>query len=222
MFAQEMQIMQQISGLSNAVQGQTPRAGTPSSLYAQETQNSLTNFAMLFKCFNLFCKARDEKLLKVIMQYTDERRYIDLNGRAYDRAARYYEPEMVRKIIDFNLTVKKSNDTPVYRQMADELLLELLKAGQIPLEIFLSNTSSLPFADKLLADMKALKEQAAARADKPGVARADAAAGRAELRPPRYGIDAAVYGAGTRTGGASGLRIAESCGFFRRKSRPIA
>ena len=162
MFAQEMQIMQQISGLSNAVQGQTPRAGTPSSLYAQETQNSLTNLAMLFKCFNLFCKARDEKLLKVIMQYTDERRYIDLNGRAYDRAARYYEPEMVRKIIDFNLTVKKSNDTPVYRQMADELLLELLKAGQIPLEIFLSNTSSLPFADKLLADMKALKEQAAA------------------------------------------------------------
>ena len=43
MFAQEMQIMQQISGLSNAVQGQTPRAGTPSSLYAQETQNSLTS-----------------------------------------------------------------------------------------------------------------------------------------------------------------------------------
>ena len=45
--------------------------------------------------------------------------------------------------------------------MSDDLLFELLKAGQIPLEVFLSNSSALPFADKLLADMKALKEQAA-------------------------------------------------------------
>lgn len=158
----ELNVMQQISGLSGAVQGQAARAGTPSSLYAQETQNSLTNYALLFKTFNLFCKDRDEKLLKVIMQFTDERRYVDINGKAYDEAARFYEPEMVRKIIDFNLTVNKSTDTPVYRQIADDLLFELLKAGQIPLEIFLSNTSSLPFAEKLQADMKALKEQAAA------------------------------------------------------------
>lgn len=41
MFAQEMNIMQQITGLSGAINGQQARAGTPSSLYAQEAQNSL-------------------------------------------------------------------------------------------------------------------------------------------------------------------------------------
>ena len=39
--------------------------------------------------------------------------------------------------------------------------MKLLEAGQIPLEVFLSN-SSMPFADKLLNDIKTLKEQAAA------------------------------------------------------------
>lgn len=157
----ELNVMQQITGLSGAVQGQAARAGTPSSLYAQETSNSLTNYAMLYECFSLYCKERDEKLLKVIMQYTDERRYIEINGKGYDEAARFYEPEMVRKILSWNLVVTRSTDTPVFRQMSDDLLFELLKAGQIPLEVFLSNSSALPFADKLLADMKALKEQAA-------------------------------------------------------------
>ena len=36
LFNTEMTIMQQISGLNGAIQGQTPHANTPSSLYAQQ------------------------------------------------------------------------------------------------------------------------------------------------------------------------------------------
>ena len=54
MFAQEMNIMQQISGLNGAVQGQVPRANTPSSLYAQQAQNSMMNFVVLFENYNMF------------------------------------------------------------------------------------------------------------------------------------------------------------------------
>src|SRR5699024_4301435 len=117
MFAQEMNIMQQISGLSGAVQGQTPRANTPSSLYAQQAQNSMMNFVVLFENYNMFCEERDEKLLKVLMQYYTTRRYIGTNGKAVGALAKFYEPEMAQKIEDFNLTAAKSNDTPVFRQM---------------------------------------------------------------------------------------------------------
>lgn len=161
MFNTEMQIMQKISGLSGAVQGQQARPGTPSSLYAQEAQNSLLNYLVLFDCFRDYCEARDEKLLKVLMQFIDAPRYIDINGKEYDQTARIYQPEMAKKIIDFNLTISKSMDTPVFRQVQDDMLMKLLEAGQIPLEVFLSN-SSMPFADKLLNDIKILKEQASA------------------------------------------------------------
>ena len=161
MFAQEMNIMQQISGLNGAVQGQVPRANTPSSLYAQQAQNSMMNFVVLFENYNMFCEERDEKLLKVLMQYYTTRRYIGTNGKTAGEMAKFYEPEMAQKIEDFNLTAAKSNDTPVFRQMTDDLLMKLLESGRIPLEIFLNNCS-LPGADKLLAEGKSFNEQAAA------------------------------------------------------------
>lgn len=161
MFAQEMNIMQQISGLNGAVQGQVPRANTPSSLYAQQAQNSMMNFVVLFENYNMFCEERDEKLLKVLMQYYTTRQYIGTNGKTAGEMAKFYEPEMAQKIEDFNLTAAKSNDTPVFRQMTDDLLMKLLESGRIPLEIFLNNCS-LPGADKLLAEVKSFNEQAAA------------------------------------------------------------
>ena len=161
MFAQEMNIMQQISGLNGAVQGQVPRANTPSSLYAQQAQNSMMNFVVLFENYNMFCEERDEKLLKVFMQYYTTRRYIGTNGKTAGEMAKFYEPEMAQKIEDFNLTAAKSNDTPVFRQMTDDLLMKLLESGRIPLEIFLNNCS-LPGADKLLSEVKSFNEQAAA------------------------------------------------------------
>lgn len=161
MFAQEMSIMQQISGLNGAIQGQVPRANTPSSLYAQQSQNSMLNFLVLFDSFNSYCEDRDEKLLKVLMQFYTTRRYVGINGKAVGPLAKYYEPEMAQKIVDFNLTASKSTDTPVFRQMTDDLLMKLLERGRIPLEIFLNNCS-IPGADKLQAELKTFNEQAAA------------------------------------------------------------
>ena len=57
-----MTIMQQISGLNGAIQGQTPHANTPSSLYAQQAQYSAQNFVVLFENYNMFCEERDEKV----------------------------------------------------------------------------------------------------------------------------------------------------------------
>ena len=65
---------------------------------------------------------------------------------------------MARKIIDFNLVVTQSTDTPVFRAATDDMLMQLFQAGAIPLELFLDNTS-MPFAEKLKNDLKQLKEQ---------------------------------------------------------------
>ena len=95
------------------------------------------------------------------MQHYTTRRDFGTNGKTAGEMAKFYEPEMAKKIEDFNLTAAKSNDTPVFRQMTDDLLMKLLESGRIPLEIFLNNCS-LPGADKLLAEVKSFNEQAAA------------------------------------------------------------
>lgn len=155
----EMNLLQQISGISGAVQGHAPKSGTPSSLYAQEAQNSTLNYLVVFEMFKAFKQERDEKLLKVLMQYYTDRRHIDISGDAYTETAKYYDPLMARKIIDFNLVVTQSTDTPVFRAATDDVLMQLFQAGAIPLELFLDNTS-MPFAEKLKNDLKQLKEQA--------------------------------------------------------------
>ena len=147
----------QISGLSGAIQGQVAGKGKSGVLYAQEAQNSQINFTLIFDCYNKFLTKMSEKLLKVLMQYYTTPRYVDINGKAYNEIAKMYEPEAAKHIVDFNMVVTTTMDTPVFRQLQDDLLLQLLQAGQIPLDLFLDN-SSLPFAKKLAAQIKALQE----------------------------------------------------------------
>lgn len=152
-----LQQITQISGLSGAIQGQIAGKGKSGVLYAQEAQNSQINFTLLFDCFNKFMTKLSEKLLKVLMQYYTTPRYVDINGRAYDEVAKTYQPKAAENVIDFNMVVTTTRDTPVFRQMQDDLLFNLLNSGQITLDLFLDN-SSLPFAKKLSAQVKNLKE----------------------------------------------------------------
>lgn len=154
----ELSLMQQISGLSGAIQGQTTRANTPSSLYAQQAQNSSLNYRVVFEVFNKYISKRDEKLLKVLMQYYTDRRHVDISGSAYTNVAKFYDPQMAQKIIDFNLVVVQSNDTPAYRQISDDTLMEFLRGGLINLEMYLDN-SSMPFAEKLKAQLSQQQAQ---------------------------------------------------------------
>jgi len=155
----EMSLFQQISGLNGAIQGHEAKSGTPSSLYAQEAQNAATNFRIIFDIFASYQKQRDTKLLKVLMQYYSEKRFVDINGSAYDDIAKYYTPELANKVVDFNLVIASATNTPVYRQIADDTLQQLMSAGAIDLKTYLRNCS-MPFAKKLLADITQSENQA--------------------------------------------------------------
>lgn len=154
----EIQQLKEISGLSGALSGQASRSGTPSSLYAQQAQNSMLNFVLLFDCFADFNKEVAEKVLKTQMQYYSTRRHVDISGQVYDKTAIYYEPKVVDKIIDWNVVVAEGTDTPVFRQLHDDMLKYLFEAGAINAEMLLEN-SSAPFGKKLLAQIRAAKQQ---------------------------------------------------------------
>lgn len=155
----ELDALKEVSGLSGAMQGQVSKSGTPSSLYAQQAQNSMLNFVLLFDCFKEFNTQIAEKSLQVIMQYYTSRRHIKISGKSYSHTAKYYEPEMVKKIIDWSVVIADSTDTPVFRQVSDDFLKYLFESHAINVEMLLEN-SSMPFAQKLLAQIRSAKEAA--------------------------------------------------------------
>lgn len=155
----EIAQLREVSGLSGALSGQAPRASTPSSLYAQQAQNSMLNFVLLFNCFADFNKEVASKVLQTQMQYYATRRHVDISGQAYDKTAIYYEPSVIDKIVDWNVVISEGVDTPVFRQLSDDLLKYLFDAKAIGVELLLEN-SSAPFAKKLLAQVRSAQQQA--------------------------------------------------------------
>ena len=159
MLQMQMKLIQDIAGVSGAIQGQQAKSGTPSSLYAQEAINSTVNTKDLFESFAWYKNQRDTKMLKVIQQFYKDKRYVAVSGNRYAKEAAYYDPDMVRNT-DFELVVAEGVDSPVYRQIIDDNLLQLFQAQAIDLKMYLQN-SSLPFADKLLEDISQREQQAA-------------------------------------------------------------
>lgn len=156
LIAMQMQYMDGISGVHPAMQGAQAMSGTPASRYAMEAQNATLNSVDLMKKYVNAKQNRDLKIIKLIKQYYKEKRYLAIAGKDYRNSLKVYDPEKVRDC-EFDYIVSQGNNSAVFRQAADEILLELLRGQLIDLETYLEN-SSMPFSDKILDSIK--KKQA--------------------------------------------------------------
>lgn len=148
----QLKLINEISGVNSAMQGQAPHSGTPSSLYAQQVQNSSLNLKGLFGSLTAFRRRRDTKVMQTIQQYYNEPKYLDLAGRDYSEEAKWYNPDKVKNAL-IDLTVTEGNNSPAYQVLQNDFLYNLFTGGAIDLATMLENTS-YPFATKLLEAVK--------------------------------------------------------------------
>lgn len=153
----QMNLIQQISGVSPSIQGHQAPSGTPASLYAQEAQNASMNTLDKVKSFANFIQRRDMKALKVIKQFYQDNRYLAVSGKSFGNTIKDYNPVLVQDI-EFDAVLTQSMDTPVYRAAIDGLLMDMLKSQLIGIEMFLQNTS-MPFAEQMLNQISQEKEK---------------------------------------------------------------
>ena len=154
-----LQFNEEISGLSGALKGESPRTGTPASLYAQEAQNSSNNIADFLGWFTTCIRSADNKMMKVIQQYYTDRRYIPIAGKNFSEEAKWYDPQKIRQS-EFDINVSEGISTPAYRMAMENILMEALKGGFLDFKTFLE-ASSAPFADYLLEVVKKHEQDAA-------------------------------------------------------------
>ena len=159
MLSLQMQLFKDVAGVHDALQGKQPSAGTPASRYAQETQNSAINLIDLLETYKQLRQDRDAKIMRLQQQYYNDIRFLNIIGKNYSRQILTFDPQKVKNI-DFDLSITESISTPAYRQAQNELLLELLRMGQITVEQLLEN-GAFPFADRLLESIKTLKTEIA-------------------------------------------------------------
>jgi hypothetical protein len=143
----QMNLLEQISGVTNAIQGQKAGSGTPLGMYQLQASNAQINNRIYFEFFFQRRSERDLKAIKVIQQYYDQDRNIEIIGKDFDSQIQYYEAAKGRDL-DVMISMGRATNTPVMRQIQDDILINFLNSGLIDLGIF-TELTSLPFADNL-------------------------------------------------------------------------
>lgn len=151
----QLKLFEDVSGVHGALQGKPGFAGMSSSLYAQQTQNATNSLVDLMDSFSAFMIQGAYKDVKNIQQFYDEKRVVNIAGN--DSSLLPDDPRKIRDI-EFDLSIAESSSSPAYRQLANEFLLEVWKAGQITLNQLLE-VGDFPFADKLLQSLDSQAEQ---------------------------------------------------------------
>lgn len=151
----QLKFFEDISGVNGALQGKPGYSGISASLYAQQTQNSTTSLLDLLERFSAFVIDAAYKDVKNIQQFYDSKRYVNIAGKS--GAEVVYDPDKFNDV-EFDLSVMESTTSPVYRQLANDFLMEIWKSGQISLEQLLEH-GDFQFADNLLQDINVQKEE---------------------------------------------------------------
>lgn len=141
--------MQDLSGVTNALQGRTPSSGTPAERYQAEiVQSSLNNLNFFHRFFHII-RERDRKLLQVILQTSvNTEMMVAGNGRDIIE----FNPAAVRDI-EWDVAMADIQQTAAYRLMHEDVLMQLLAGQQISFDEWLQVTAN-PVADKILAVRK--------------------------------------------------------------------
>ncbi len=153
----QINLMEDISSVHSAMQGKQTYSGTSAALYSQQAANSTAALSSLLLRFSAFVEEIAVKKTKLIQQYYDEKRIINIAGKGY-ASIKEYDPEKARDV-EFDLSIKESASTPVHRMIANDMLLEFWKSGAITIEMLLEN-GDFPFADNLLQSIRSRQETA--------------------------------------------------------------
>lgn len=124
-------LIMNISGISSAIQGQKANSGTPSSLYAQESQNSQINVMDVMTTFRFHKQQRDTKSLRVIRQYKPDG---PLRSNKNNKEAMMYKAAEARAVKDVDVVVSQSTDTPIYRSIMQDRLMMFVEKGLIDIK----------------------------------------------------------------------------------------
>ena len=168
-------LMESGTPVNGAMQGKAPGATTSGALYAQMVTNASTPIAGLMEDFRKFKESILYKKMKNIAMFYETDRFTSIAGRidgVFDNANLNLNEV---GDIEYDIKIKESSDTPVFRAVINQDAKEFLLNGLISFEEYLQ-IADVPYADKILQGRQARQAEAEAMSQGalPGAIPADA------------------------------------------------
>lgn len=151
----QLKFFDDISGITQALQGKPGYSGESAAHYNQQTDNATKSLLDLLECFSGFVIDGAYKDVKNMQQFYDSKRVFNIAGKS--GAQIIYDPKKIRDV-EFDLSITESTTTPAYRHLANDILMQLWQAQAISVEQLLEH-GDFPFADELLQSIKSQREQ---------------------------------------------------------------
>lgn len=151
----QLRFFEEITGINGALQGKPGYAGTSAAKYNQETQNATLSLLDMLESYSAFVRDGAYKDVKNMQQFYDIKRVFNIVGKTAQAVE--YDPKKIRDVV-FDLAIIESTTTPAYRQMANDILMQLWQAQAITTEQLLTH-GDFPFGDDLLQSLQSQKEQ---------------------------------------------------------------
>ena len=148
-------MFEDISGVTGALQGKPGYSGESAAHYNQQTQNATMTLLDILDSFSGFVIDAAYKDVKNIQQFYDDKRVFNIAGKNGARIE--YDPQKIRDV-EFDLSISENTSTPAYRQLANDVLLQLWQSQAISVKQLLE-FGNFPFADELLQSINAQEEE---------------------------------------------------------------
>ena len=136
-------IFRDASGVQPAMMGANTSSNSSGYLYQQQVAQSQTSIFDLLESYNSFLLEVAQKIVKCIKIFYNERKYIVISGERM-----YYDPVTMGNV-EYDLTISDNVDSPVYRAINNELVMNLLNMKLITLDVALK-AGAIPNSEKLL------------------------------------------------------------------------
>lgn len=155
----QLQLLEKISGASNAIQGQNPSRQTTASQYAQQSQNSIGLLSVILDTFRDYREDRDRMLYKFCLQFYTDGKWVNIHS---SKDVKLFDPKDLLGV-DTEVSIIESQSTPSFRAIANDMLMQFMEAGAISPTVALQ-AGDFPFSDKVIQLMEedARKQQEAA------------------------------------------------------------
>ncbi len=163
-------LMENSTAVTGAMQGKTPYSGTSGALYAQMASNASTPIASLLTQFHSFLEEMHTKKMKNIAAFYEPARFASIVGNIDS----IFDGQNLNlndvADIEYDLSIKESTETPVYRFAINDTLKELLAMGAITPMQYL-HYGYFPGTEGLYQEMQARQAElkAAREGEMPGV-----------------------------------------------------
>lgn len=135
-------LMEDVSGVQAAMQGK--QAGQSGVLYQSQIAQASSSILDLIRSYNSFLNEVAYKILKVMKHFYRGNKMISIAGEAvpvnFD----------TMHDIELDVSISEDMDSPVYRALSNQMLMDMVYKGQLPLRVALES-GSFHNSSKILA-----------------------------------------------------------------------